>query len=288
MSGPSSPSASAPLPIWLFGAGKMGQALIQGWRAAGLVSTQKPVHIVEKNPSPELLALVKDGVAQLEAAQAAAMGDKLVVIAVKPLTLAEVGPVIAPLLGPGSTVVSVLAGRTVAGIAAAVGWAADAPGIVRVMPNTPAAVGQGATAGFTLSGEGSVHRARAEPLLKAVGDFFWLPSEALMDAVTAVSGSGPAYVFYLTEALTQAGVKAGLPKPIAEGLARQTVVGAAALMAAEADQTPQSLREAVTSPGGTTQAALKVLMGPTALKALMEEAVEAAVKRAQELGKGDA
>jgi pyrroline-5-carboxylate reductase len=152
------------------------------------------------------------------------------------------------------------------------------------MPNTPAAIGEGITAAFAGEGVDDALKAQANALLAAVGEVVWLDSENLLDAVTAISGSGPAYVFHLVEALSAAGVAIGLPKEAAERLARSTIIGSAALLRASSE-TPGELRKAVTSPGGTTEAALKILMGKRGLSPLMRSAVEAALARAKELGK---
>ena len=200
-------------------------------------------------------------------------------LAVKPQTFAAAPQAFALLARPETLVVSILAGKTIAGLRAGL---PHAGGIVRAMPNLPASIGRGATGAAAEPGLSPERRALADTLLGAAGLVEWL-DESLLDAVTAVSGSGPAYVFHLTECLAEAGVAAGLPPEVAARLARATVEGAAALMAAEAGRTPADLREAVTSPGGTTAAALEVLRGADGLAPLMGKAVAAARRRAGEM-----
>jgi pyrroline-5-carboxylate reductase len=194
--------------------------------------------------------------------------------------MAETLTAVAPLVAPDGLVISVAAGVRLATLAKAFG---DGPALVRVMPNTPAQIGKGmsvAVAAGSLRPER--HRA-VEALLDAVGESAWVEDEALIDAVTALSGSGPAYVFLLAECLAKAGEAAGLPPDLAAQLARQTVIGGGALLEASPDSAAK-LRENVTSPKGTTAAALAVLMAPDGLAPLLAKAVEAARKRSVELG----
>jgi pyrroline-5-carboxylate reductase len=187
-------------------------------------------------------------------------------------------PPLAPLVSPSTVVVSIMAGRTLRFLSDAL---AKPCAIVRAMPNTPAAIGRGITVAVPLHAN-EAQRALADRLLSATGAVEWTTDEALMDAVTAVSGSGPAYVFLLAEALTEAGVAAGLPHELAAKLARETVAGSGELL----HRSPLDaavLRENVTSPAGTTAAALAVLMGQDGLASLMEKAVAAATKRSREL-----
>ena len=256
----------------LLGCGKMGSALLKGWLARGVVP--QSVHVIEPHPSDWL---VGTGVAlngELPAAPA------VVLLAVKPQMMGKALPQIAALAGPETLFVSIAAGTSLARLGGHLG---DAAPIVRAMPNTPAAVGRGITA---LIGNARVSGAQmdlAEALMAAVGQTVRLEAEGQMDAVTAVSGSGPAYVFHLIETLAEAGAAQGLPPEMALHLARATVAGAGALAEAAEDD-PATLRENVTSPGGTTAAALKVLMDPQAgFPALLPRAVAAAAARAQEL-----
>jgi pyrroline-5-carboxylate reductase len=194
--------------------------------------------------------------------------------------LESAAPGIATLTGPQTLLISVLAGKTIADLLARL---PQAGAIVRAMPNTPAAVGRGITGIAAGPFVTPAQRATAQALLSAIGQVEWLESEALIDAVTAVSGSGPAYVFYLTECLARAGEAAGLPADLAMRLARATVEGSGELMFRDSGTAPGQLRVNVTSPGGTTAAALEVLMAPDGLGPLMERAVAAAKRRAGEL-----
>jgi pyrroline-5-carboxylate reductase len=184
-----------------------------------------------------------------------------------------------PLVGPGTLVVSIMAGTKIAALRAACGGA-----VVRAMPNTPAAIGRGITVAVAAQGVDAGQRAVADALLRATGAVEWVDDEALMDAVTAVSGSGPAYIFLLAEELARAGVAAGLPADLATKLARETVAGSGELLHCS-DLDAATLRQNVTSPGGTTAAALGVLMGENGLKELMTRAVAAATARSKELAK---
>lgn len=201
-----------------------------------------------------------------------------VVVAVKPQVIADVLPDLRPLLAADTVTVSIAAGTTLANLEVGLGPTA----IVRAMPNTPAQVGCGITAAVANQRVTPADRGLVTALLGAVGEVVWIEDEALIDAVTAVSGSGPAYVFLLAECLAEAGVKAGLPPDIAAQLARATVAGAGELLS-RSDLPHHQLRQNVTSPGGTTAAALDVLMGEGGLGPLMTEAVAAAKKRSQEL-----
>jgi pyrroline-5-carboxylate reductase len=187
-------------------------------------------------------------------------------------------PALAPMIGPATVVVSIMAGRTLRFLAGAL---QHADALVRAMPNTPAAIGRGITVAVPLH-VSETQRDLAHRLLMATGTVEWVTDEALMDAVTAVSGSGPAYVFLLAEALAQAGVAAGLPPLLAEQLARETVAGAGELLHRSALDAA-TLRENVTSPGGTTAAALDVLMHEDGLPPLLKKAVAAATERSRKL-----
>jgi pyrroline-5-carboxylate reductase len=253
----------------------MGTALLKGWIARGI----GPLTVVEPKPSAQLKALAKKKKLSLAAAPP---GKKFsaCVIAVKPQTLkAEAGSLTA-IARSGALMISIAAGAATKSLSAT--WGPKAR-IIRAMPNTPGAIGHGITGLFAAKGATAADRKRAEGLLAALGETLWVKTETLIDSVTAVSGSGPAYLFLMAEALAEAGIAGGLSKADAEKLARATVSGAGALLAA--DKAPAAiLRQAVTSPGGTTEAALKVLMAEDGLAALIQRAVHAARKRAEELG----
>lgn len=258
----------------LLGCGKMGSAMLAGWLEAGLPA--QAVYVVDPAPSPWLQA---QGV-QLNATLPEA--PAVVVVAVKPQIMTQALPQAASFGGGGSVFLSVAAGTSIASFEAILG--AGTP-IVRAMPNTPAAIGQGITA-IVANAPGQGALDLAEGLLRAVGQVVRLEAEAQMDAVTGVSGSGPAYVFHLIETLAAGGVAQGLPAPLAMALAKATVAGAGAL-AQSAEESPAELRVNVTSPNGTTQAALDVLMSEDdGFPALLSRAVKAATDRSKELGRG--
>jgi len=259
----------------LVGAGKMGSALLEGWLRFGV--DPKHISVLEPQPTSQIAALSSRGL-QLNP-QLRGLGDvAAVVIAVKPQSAAEAIPPLKPMIGASTVVVSIMAGRTLQFIAGAL----DAPcALVRAMPNTPAAIGRGITVAVPRD-VNAAQRELAHRLLCATGTVEWTDDETLMDAVTAVSGSGPAYVFLLAEALAEAGVAAGLPPSLAEKLARETVAGSGELLH-RSDLDAAVLRQNVTSPGGTTAAALDVLMGTDGLAQLMRNAVAAATKRSREL-----
>ena len=264
-------------PIVLVGAGKMGGALLEGWLAGGI--NPKQIYIQDPNPPEECRVLIdKHGIAA-NAAQDDIPDPAIVLLAVKPQIMDKVLSGLGGLVRPGALYVSVAAGRTVASMAAHLGGGAA---IVRTIPNTPAAVGRGITVCFANAHVSAAQRALADDLLQAVGAVAWVAEESLIDAATAVSGSGPAYVFYLTECLAAAGMEAGLPAETAALLARATVEGAGELMY-RSELTPATLRQNVTSPNGTTAAALAVLGKEPGLRDLMVQAVAAAARRAKEL-----
>lgn len=262
--------------LTLLGCGKMGGAMLEGWLAAGLPPAS--VHVVEPHPSAQTDAFAARGVhvGLRPPASAAA-----VVIAVKPQMMAAAAPSVAPLAGPSTLMLSIAAGTPIAYFESLFGAAAP---IVRAMPNTPAAVGRGISA-LVANGPGQAFLPLAEALLAAVGETARLTREEQIDAVTAVSGSGPAYVFHLIEALAAAGAAEGLPADLAMRLARATVCGAGELAHRSADDAA-TLRQNVTSPGGTTAAALAVLMdAERGLPPLMARAVAAAAARSRELAR---
>lgn len=264
--------------LTLVGAGNMGLAMLEGWAAQGLSGAR--VAVVEPNPSPRLRDLCAARGFRLAADAAAADPRHAVVLAVKPQMLEAGAAAAAPFVDENTLVVSILAGKRIADLAARL---PAARAIVRAMPNTPAAIGRGVTGAFANAPVTADQRALAHALLASVGGVEWVETEALIDAVTAVSGSGPAYVFHLVEALSAAGVEAGLPEGLARRLARATVEGAGELLHRQPEQTAETLRRNVTSPGGTTAAALSVLMAPDGLAPLMARAVTAAKRRAEEL-----
>jgi len=262
--------------IVLAGAGKMGGALLTGWLNAGLAANR--VAAIEPQPSAEIKALATRGL-QLNPAAGAVGEVGALVVAVKPQVFPEAGPQLKPFVVKDTLVVSIMAGPTIAKIVAACGGA-----VVRAMPNTPAAIGRGITVAVPASNVSAAQRGIADALLRATGIVEWVDDEALLDPVTAVSGSGPAYVFLLVEELARAGVAAGLPPALAAKLARETVAGSGALLQ-QSDADAATLRKNVTSPGGTTAAALEILMGKDGLSELMTRAVAAATRRSIELAK---
>jgi pyrroline-5-carboxylate reductase len=260
--------------VVLAGAGKMGGAMLTGWLARGLDPAR--VVVIDPAPAPEISALAAQGI-RLNPSETAP-ADTLVV-AVKPQMFREAGAAMKRWVGSSTLVVSIMAGTTIAALQEVCGGA-----VVRAMPNTPAAIGRGITVVVPDSHVSAKQRATADALLRATGAVEWVDDEALMDAVTAVSGSGPAYVFLLAEELARAGVAAGLPEALATKLARDTVSGAGELLN-RSELATATLRQNVTSPGGTTAAALSVLMGDDGLAPLLTRAVAAATARSKELAK---
>lgn len=259
----------------LLGCGKMGSAMLAGWLARGLPPTS--VWVQEPRPSDWLRGTGVDLTGRLPDAPA------VVLVAVKPQMMAEALPTLQA-MGNGKTVfVSVAAGIPIGTFEKILG---DRTPVVRAMPNTPAAISQGITAIIGSKAAGPAAMTEAEALLSAVGEVVRLDTEAQIDAVTGVSGSGPAYVFHMIETLAAAGEAEGLPRAMAMQLAKATVAGAGALAKA-AEETPSELRVNVTSPNGTTQAALEVLMdAQNGFPALLKRAVKAAADRSRELANG--
>lgn len=256
----------------LLGCGRMGTAMLKGWLARDLPA--RSVWVIDPSPSPWLAGL--DG---LNLNAPLPPSPAILLVAVKPQMMEAALPDLRDLGGGGTLILSVAAGTPIARFEDAFGSGTP---VVRAMPNTPAAIGRGITA-LVANAQGQAGLALAEALLSAVGQTLRLDDEAQMDAVTAVSGSGPAYVFHLIEALAAAGEAEGLPSDMAMRLARATVGGAGRL-AEESDDTPETLRRNVTSPGGTTAAALGVLMDPEAgFPPLLRRAVAAAAARSREL-----
>lgn len=272
-------------PLVLVGCGKMGGALLHGWVQAGLAAAN--ILVVEPAGRDGLAGKMAKAAAKAKFFSAADelpadLKPRVIVLAVKPQVMGDVLPQLKK-YGSGDTLVlSIAAGFRASGISAALGEAAP---VIRAMPNTPAAVGKGISAAVRSAGAAAADHALVEELLGAVGDVVWLDSEDDLDAVTGLSGSGPAYVFYLVEAMAGAGEAAGLDKDLACQLARQTIIGAAALMESS-EEDVRTLRRNVTSPGGTTEAALEVLMTESGLGDLMRNAIRAATRRGRELSDG--
>ncbi|MGM4931967.1 pyrroline-5-carboxylate reductase [Tardiphaga sp. 42S5] len=261
--------------IVLAGAGKMGGAMLTGWIAGGL--DPKRAIVIDPHLSDEIKALAAKGV-RLNPNVKDIGAVAALVLAVKPQMFAEIGPTLRTIAG-SSLVVSIMAGTTIAGIAKACGG-----NVVRAMPNTPAAIGRGITVAVAASDVSPEQRGLTDALLRATGSVEWVEDESLIDAVTAVSGSGPAYVFLLAEEMARAGIAAGLPPELAMKLARETVSGSGELLR-QSDLDAATLRKNVTSPGGTTAAALSVLMADDGFEPLLTRAIAAATARSKELAK---
>jgi pyrroline-5-carboxylate reductase len=261
-------------PILMLGAGRMGGAMIEGWLAARAFQAGD-LMIRDPQPGPVALAAAASG-AQLNPPEAEFAKACTVVLGVKPQVWRDAAAESAAWLASGAVVVSICAGVKSTDIAKAFGGRS----VARVMPTTAAAIGQGTASVFA---EDPAARVRAQALFEPLGAVVELTDESQMHAATAVSGSAPAYLYAFIEALEAAGVAAGLAPDEAQRLARSTLTGAAALLARTGED-PAELRRQVTSPGGTTQAALEVLMGEAGLAGLLEEAVAAAVRRSKELG----
>ena len=270
-------SASLPQSLVLIGAGKMGGAMLEGWLRIGM--DPKGISLIDPKPSDEMvdLAAAKGMLLNPSAKEIAAA--EVVVLATKPQMLDTAAPAVQAFIHPKTLLISILAGKTLGDLSTRL---PNAGAIIRAMPNLPASVQRGATAAAPGKGVSAAQRATADALLSAIGMVEWLDDEALIDAVTAVSGSGPAYVFHLVECLAKAGTEAGLPADVAERLARATIEGAGELLF-QSPLPPATLRQNVTSPGGTTAAALEVLMATDGLAPLMQRAVAAAKRRAGEL-----
>ncbi len=266
--------------LLLVGCGKMGGALLAGWLGQGMDAAL--IQVVEPGRAARANCVVlgvacHENLAQLDPGFAPAT----LLFAVKPQAMDDVVPAYGALARQGAVVMSIAAGRPIAYFEEKLA-AGGALAVVRVMPNTPAAVGRGIS---VLCANQAVGRAAMDVcagLMEAVGEVAWVEDEALMDAVTATSGSGPAYVFLLAECLAQAGEAAGLPAALAQKLARATVAGAGELLH-QAEESPEELRKNVTSPGGTTHAALQVLMAENGFGALLTQAVARATQRSREL-----
>ncbi len=264
-------------PLLLVGCGKMGGAMLSRWLESGIAGAG--VAAVDPLGAPEFAGHGQVTVYEAMDALPGDLDPEVVVFAVKPQQMDAAAPAAARFAGPGTVFLSIAAGTTIGYFAGHLG--ADAA-IVRAMPNTPAAIGQGITVACPSAAVSKAQIAICAALLGAVGAVLTVDDEALIDPVTAVSGSGPAYVFLLIECLAEAGVEAGLPRALADRLALVTVAGAGQL-ALRGDDAPAQLRKNVTSPGGTTQAALDILMAEDGLQSLMTRAVAAATRRGREL-----
>jgi pyrroline-5-carboxylate reductase len=264
--------------LLLAGAGNMGLSMLAGWLDRGL----DPKQLIVQDPSPPARAkelIGKHGIDLRASVGALRQPPAVLVVAVKPQVMDQVFPPLAKLADQSTLVLSVAAGRRIDGFEQHL---PKGTAVVRCIPNTPSSVGRGITGAVGNAHVTSAQRATCDALLRAIGEVVWLEDEGLIDAVTAVSGSGPAYVFYLAECLAEAGVKAGLPPDLASKLARWTVSGAGELLH-RSDLPADVLRQNVTSPNGTTFAALQVLMADHGLAELMREAVAEATKRSREL-----
>lgn len=265
------------LSVALIGAGTMGRALLRGWLEYGVIDAARSIAFDPVADEETTRLCSKHGLALHQAATE--MAPDVVVIAIKPQMAAKALPAYAA-LAANALVISIMAGQSVASIGKALG---DRSRIIRAMPNLPAAVGAGISGLFAGPGVSDDDKARADALMRAAGEVVWVDTEEQIDFVTAVSGSGPAYVFLLTEALEEAGAELGLAPDIAARLARSAAIGAGALLKSDM-RTAHDLRVAVTSPKGTTEAALAVLDGDDQLlRALMTKAVTVAARRAGEL-----
>jgi pyrroline-5-carboxylate reductase len=261
--------------IALIGAGKMGGALLEGWLRLGL--DPRKLAVLEPEPLPHIAALAGRGL-RLNPATEILRQANVVVIAIKPQAADAALSALATNVSPSALIISIMAGRTLRFLSTVF---PGAGAVVRAMPNTPAVIGRGITVAVAAKADAR-QRQLAHRLLAATGVVEWVEDESLMDAVTALSGSGPAYVFLLAEALSQAGAAVGLPANLAQRLARETIAGSGELLH-HSRQDAATLRQNVTSPGGTTAAALAVLMRPNGLIRLMSEAIAAATARSREL-----
>jgi len=266
-------------PLLLVGCGKMGGALLEGWLARGLDGRE--AYVVE--PDPHLREALRERHGVIALAEPKMLPTELrpraIVFAIKPQAMAAVLPAYETLAQSGAVVLSIAAGTVIARFEAAFG--AGTP-VARAMPNTPAAIGQGVSVLVANRHVGAAQKELCTALMAAVGTVHWIDDEELMHAITAMSGGGPAYLFLLIETLARAGVASGLPAELAWPLARGTIAGSGAL-AAQSDQPAEVLRQNVTSPGGTTQAALAVLMAEDGIQALFDRAIAAGARRSREL-----
>ena len=270
-------TSSLPQSLVLFGAGKMGGAMLEGWLRIGM--NPAGISLIDPKPSDELVTLAAENGMRLNPSPQEVGLVEVLVLATKPQMLDTAAPAVQAFIHPKTLLISILAGKTLGDLSARL---PNATALIRAMPNLPASVQRGVTAAAPGPGVSAAQRAMTDALLGSIGKVEWLDDENLIDAVTAVSGSGPAYVFHLVECLAAAGTAAGLPADIAERLARATIEGAGEMLF-QSPLSPATLRQNVTSPAGTTAAALEVLMADDGLKPLMGRAVAAAKRRAAEL-----
>ena len=264
--------------ILLAGGGKMGTALLGGWLERGLNASD----ITVVDPIEQTVKAVAEGFGVIAVTDVSAIDENFapmaIVLAVKPQAMDDAAQAYKG-FAEGAVFLSIAAGKTIAYFESILGAQAA---IVRAMPNTPAAIGRGITVACANDIIDDAGRVLCDGLLGAVGDVAWIDDEGLMDAVTAVSGSGPAYVFLLAESMAEAGIQVGLPAELSQHLARVTVAGAGELLH-QSEEAAAQLRTNVTSPGGTTEAALSVLMGGDGWQPLVTKAIAAATKRSKEL-----
>jgi len=259
--------------VLLVGCGKMGGALLRRWQELVLykdicIIEPSPINVLAAKQVPDFASMPQD------------FKPGVIVMAVKPQVLPDMTAQYKDFTDKGAVILSIAAGKPVSFFEKELGKKAA---VIRSMPNTPAAIGAGITVAYANKNVTATQKAQATQLLGAVGDVLWVDDEKLLNPVTALSGSGPAYVFLLIEAMAEAGRKLGLSKDMAEKLARQTVIGSALLAQDSSDVTPKKLRENVTSPGGTTAAALAVLMAKPGMQEIFDAALKAASTRAEEL-----
>ncbi|MGL1919492.1 MAG: pyrroline-5-carboxylate reductase [Hyphomicrobiales bacterium] len=264
--------------LLLVGAGKMGSAMLKGWLRAGL--NPNGVYVQDPNIHPEMAEYLTHNNIAFGDAAPAIFNPEVIILAVKPQVMDIVLPHLIGFVNSKSLFLSVAAGKKIQYYENLLGSNAN---IIRLMPNTPAAIGDGMSVLVGNKNVTTTHKKLGLALAKTIGLAEFIDDEGLMDAVTALSGSGPAYVFHMAEAMTIAGVKAGLPESLAHTLALQTIKGAGNLMA-QSDEHPSILRKNVTSPNGTTAAGLDILMGDNSLENLLIKTVAAAKKRGEELG----
>jgi len=259
----------------LVGAGNMGGAMLAGWIEGGF--EPRNVTVIDPSPRPDMARKLVSWGVNMEGETPGGLVADVLLIAVKPQMMGDVLPGLKSLVGPETVSVSVAAGTTIATLEKALGGA-----VVRAMPNTPSLPRRGITVGCPNASVTPLQRRRVDGLLKATGGIEWVDDEKLIDAVTAVSGSGPAYVFHLAECMAAAGVEQGLAPELANRLARETIAGAGEMLSHLPDDAA-TLRKNVTSPNGTTAAALAVLMKDEAMGQLFSEAIAAARNRSEEL-----
>ena len=275
MSGGQSASLDS-ITVVLVGAGNMGGAMLRGWISGGMPTTN--VQVLDPSPPDQMRAYLNDSGITYHSSPDSLKPPDVLLLAVKPQVMDKVAGSVSSLAGPNTVAVSVAAGKRLATISEPLGAAA----CIRAMPNTPALVQRGITVCCASEKVTENQRQQVDLLLRAIGKVEWVEDETLIDAVTAVSGSGPAYVFHLAECMAEAGKAAGLPTELAMTLARETIAGAGELMRLSED-TPTTLRQNVTSPNGTTAAALEVFMDKDGMQQLVERAILAAKKRSEEL-----